>query len=543
MTGKIAFVFCANYLKEAQAAVAAENMDNAVVLTLPSRCGNPPITIEELQNLLEPLPDLTRVEIVVGALCGLQLSAQAEQQLPYPVRVNRLERCLDLVADKSLVQRLLDRGCYLTVPGWLASWALNIERMGFEQTTARQMMAETITSVVMFDTGVHDSSHEDLCKFAEYIDMPFEVVYTGISGLRLFLARLYYEWQMHQQRMNFEAELQDTIKNASINSMTIDLLSRLVLVDNVAEAIEAMMDVYSMLFAPKRLCYLNFSDGQPDRIWIRPDLGDDSEKVRIKERLSLLDRDEAVTEAGDGFIVRAGGRGAVKGVIAVEHIAFPEYVEKYLALAHSIVNICVLPVDNARKYEQLALAEKQLQSTNQKLLEISKTDALTCIANRRAYDEYIETEWKRILRENASLAIIVCDIDHFKKYNDRYGHKAGDECLITIARIISQQVTRPDDFIARYGGEEFVVVLPDTSLSGAKYVAEKIRAFVEKNCIPHEDSPSGSYVTLSLGVSHVHSPIADELSPEVFFQQADIALYKAKAQGRNQVVVQLISAG
>ena len=543
MTGKIAFVFCANYLKEAQAAVAAENMDNAVVLTLPSRCGNPPITIEELQNLLEPLPDLTRVEIVVGALCGLQLSAQAEQQLPYPVRVNRLERCLDLVADKSLVQRLLDRGCYLTVPGWLASWALNIERMGFEQTTARQMMAETITSVVMFDTGVHDSSHEDLCKFAEYIDMPFEVVYTGISGLRLFLARLYYEWQMHQQHMNFEAELQDTIKNASINSMTIDLLSRLVLVDNVAEAIEAMMDVYSMLFAPKRLCYLNFSDGQPDRIWIRPDPGDDSEKVRIKERLSLLDRDEAVTEAGDGFIVRAGGRGAVKGVIAVEHIAFPEYVEKYLALAHSIVNICVLPVDNARKYEQLALAEKQLQSTNQKLLEISKTDALTCIANRRAYDEYIETEWKRILRENASLAIIVCDIDHFKKYNDRYGHKAGDECLITIARIISQQVTRPDDFIARYGGEEFVVVLPDTSLSGAKYVAEKIRAFVEKNCIPHEDSPSGSYVTLSLGVSHVHSPIADELSPEVFFQQADIALYKAKAQGRNQVVVKLISAG
>jgi len=162
---------------------------------------------------------------------------------------------------------------------------------------------------------------------------------------------------------------------------------------------------------------------------------------------------------------------------------------------------------------------------------------LTGVANRRAFDEYIEIEWKRMLREGTPLSLIVCDIDFFKKYNDRYGHEQGDFCLRDVARIIRQVIQRPGDLVARYGGEEFVVVLPNTPADGAILVAEKICAGVAEACIPHGASDIAPCVTLSLGVSATEQPKASSQSPEALFCEADEALYEAKKQGRNRAIL------
>ncbi len=160
-------------------------------------------------------------------------------------------------------------------------------------------------------------------------------------------------------------------------------------------------------------------------------------------------------------------------------------------------------------------------------------DSLTGISNRHRFSEHIVTEFERSNRERGPLSVIMCDIDHFKKYNDTYGHGSGDKCLRNVAQEIKKSVTRPGDFCARYGGEEFVVILPDTTHKGALHVAERIRLNIIKLQILHEKSSPLPVISLSLGVATSTDPPL--ISHEELLKNADSALYVAKANGRNRV--------
>lgn len=160
-------------------------------------------------------------------------------------------------------------------------------------------------------------------------------------------------------------------------------------------------------------------------------------------------------------------------------------------------------------------------------------DALTGIPNRRSFSERILAEFSVCRNSDTELSVIMCDIDNFKKYNDRYGHVEGDACLRKVAQCIQDSLKRPVDFCARYGGEEFVVVLPQSSLKGAKTVAERIRVNVQQLRIEHVESNTAGVVTVSLGIAT--SKIVNAESYEQLIQCADEALYLAKKRGRNQV--------
>jgi diguanylate cyclase (GGDEF)-like protein len=182
-----------------------------------------------------------------------------------------------------------------------------------------------------------------------------------------------------------------------------------------------------------------------------------------------------------------------------------------------------------RKLEELEQANRTLQS-------LVRVDALTQVANRRFFEEYLVREWQRAAQENAPLAIVMCDVDHFKSYNDTYGHHLGDICLHQIAKAIEEVTKRSTDLVARYGGEEFTVILPHTDAKGAEEVAQNIRNQVRSLEICHESVPCGSpIVTLSLGVA---SAIADsQFDAFTVVQAADRALYASKRQGRDRVTM------
>ncbi|WP_377808705.1 PleD family two-component system response regulator [Azospirillum sp. A29] len=167
------------------------------------------------------------------------------------------------------------------------------------------------------------------------------------------------------------------------------------------------------------------------------------------------------------------------------------------------------------------------------LRSLSFLDGLTGIANRRRFDDAMAREWRRCARSHLPLSLIILDVDHFKAYNDHYGHQAGDECLRMIAEVLSDRARRPSDLVARYGGEEFVCLLPETDGPGAVRVAEDFRTSVAECRIPHAQSPVIPYVTISLGVATV-IPSA-EGSPEQLAEMADQLLYRAKRTGRNRV--------
>lgn len=160
-------------------------------------------------------------------------------------------------------------------------------------------------------------------------------------------------------------------------------------------------------------------------------------------------------------------------------------------------------------------------------------DGLTMIPNRRAFDETCQREWRRSQRTNTVLSAVMMDIDHFKGFNDHYGHRQGDECLIAVAKALMSGPKRPGDFVARYGGEEFAAVLADTNHEGALGMGERLRNMVFNLSIPHATSPVASQVTLSVGVA---STVAQSrCSARQLFEAADSALYRAKNEGRNCV--------
>jgi diguanylate cyclase (GGDEF)-like protein len=162
------------------------------------------------------------------------------------------------------------------------------------------------------------------------------------------------------------------------------------------------------------------------------------------------------------------------------------------------------------------------------------TDALTAVPNRRFFDQHLDMEWSRSTRIKSVISLIMIDIDHFKHYNDYYGHLQGDECLKQVAQIINNACHRETDFLARYGGEEFAVIISDTEYLGVLNVAQRIVKEVHDAKIPHATSPVSRYVTVSLGCFS-KIPMAGEISLD-FIRQSDALLYQAKEKGRNQFV-------
>ncbi len=184
--------------------------------------------------------------------------------------------------------------------------------------------------------------------------------------------------------------------------------------------------------------------------------------------------------------------------------------------------------------DQLVRLSGELQQANAELQRQARLDGLTGLLNRRGLDEALQAALEQARRQHTPLSLMLCDVDHFKRYNDALGHQAGDDCLRHVAAVLGQLARRPSDAVARYGGEEFVLVLPDTPRAGAQTLARTLSRLFETHAMAHPDSEIAPHVTLSGGVTTV---IPDQATtPAQLLSQADEALYRAKSQGRNRFV-------
>ena len=199
-----------------------------------------------------------------------------------------------------------------------------------------------------------------------------------------------------------------------------------------------------------------------------------------------------------------------------------------IACVQSIALELSLAMHQAQQYELLLVANQELQ-------KLALSDGLTQLANRRRFDEHLADEWQRLAREQRPLSLILGDLDHFKRYNDTFGHPAGDRCLIRIARALLSGPQRPADLVARYGGEEFAIILPNTDTKGAWRIAQKIHSSIRDQKIAHAPDNEKPYVTVTMGVSTIVP--GHETTAQVLVQAADLALYHAKQQGRDRTYV------
>jgi len=221
----------------------------------------------------------------------------------------------------------------------------------------------------------------------------------------------------------------------------------------------------------------------------------------------------------------------------------------YGLLAASFVLI-VLLVQNSGLYVQLIKLRESDRQKAEELRRLTTVDPLTGIANRRAFEDALDQEWRRMMRHHTELSLLLIDVDYFKRFNDTYGHVAGDQCLRAVAQAVARRARRAGELAARYGGEEFAVLLPHTDIEAARRLAELICATVREQRIPHGGSEVAPYVTVSIGVAYIsevpdtaaalsRDGAAGTMMPSgatVLIEMADHALYAAKTAGRNRVV-------
>ncbi|WP_285689418.1 diguanylate cyclase [Actinoplanes sp. NBRC 103695] len=237
------------------------------------------------------------------------------------------------------------------------------------------------------------------------------------------------------------------------------------------------------------------------------------------------------------MVVPVLARGILRAmVILANRQSHGTFSPQRLDAVNLVAGQLAVSLDNALLYASLEakVAERTeaLESANRQLERLSATDALTGLSNRRDLEASLMVEWQRAVREQRPLSVVMIDVDHFKLYNDRYGHAAGDRCLRSVASVLNHQV-RGTDTVARYGGEEFTIILPTADLADAVQTAERVRTGVSALNEPHEGSPLGT-VSISLGVaSTVPTP---ETTPQQLLAEADAHLYEAKHGGRNRVM-------
>ena len=268
---------------------------------------------------------------------------------------------------------------------------------------------------------------------------------------------------------------------------------------------------------------------------------------RTREPVLVEDATRDPRFAADPYIARLDccslllvpilSHGAPRAMLLLENtLARGAFTTDRLEAVALIAGQLAVSFDNALLYASLErrVAERteELEDANRRLETLSITDALTGLANRRRFSDVLGAEWQRALRQTSSIGMVMVDIDHFKLYNDRYGHVAGDACLKRVAAALGEGVRREVDLVARYGGEEFAIVLPGADATVARAIAQGSCAMIEALGIPHEGAPRG-IVTVSVGVAAMLA--RERTNAELLIEAADAALYQAKRQGRNQV--------
>jgi len=210
-------------------------------------------------------------------------------------------------------------------------------------------------------------------------------------------------------------------------------------------------------------------------------------------------------------------------------------IDERRTASDGIAGVRIDVTDLMRREQELQRLNAQLDAANALLTRLSDTDALTGLANRRQFDRRLEQEWARAVRHGLPLSLLLVDIDHFKRYNDRHGHVQGDDCLRRVAALLLQGGRRAGDVVARYGGEEFALLLPHTDAADALAHARRCQLAFDAAAIEHGDSPVAGHVTCCIGVATL-TGAAEYDSPRAFLLGADAALYRAKQRGRRQVV-------
>jgi|WetSurMetagenome_2_1015567.scaffolds.fasta_scaffold02979_6 diguanylate cyclase (GGDEF)-like protein len=507
---KLCLLICRHYLREVEAVIGSGGFEDIIVRHYPPTCVSPHRAQDVLREVLKVNRDEGNDLFFLGSC--FSSSAGLLSILPEGCGVYPIEECSRLLAGKSLIDDYIRDGAYAFSPGWLEEWPAHVAQ-GETGPPPGIFSGKTVTRLVLLDTGIYDGSSEILKEFAFHIDRPFLVVPVGLDHFRLVLTNIVLKWRLEKTRRKWQTASAQVNRKLADQSVPFELLAGLTRMKTESEAIEQIMNLFVMLFSPGRMVYASVVNGLVGKSYTYPI--DMKDNTRLQDWLDKGREENIWIEAQKGFNLRLTYQEQTLGLLEVKDIAFPEYRPEYLTMATLFARVCGLAIANGRLFQEVR--------------HHAITDSLTALYNRRHFFYLAMREFSHAGRYNRPLAALMLDIDHFKNINDTYGHVAGDQVLIELARLCRQEL-RATDICGRYGGEEFVFLLPETSMEGARQMAERLCMAISGLTVMVEGKTVNITASLGVAVMDKDCPNVEEL-----LNRSDQALYDAKRGGRNRV--------
>ena len=362
---RLCFLVCRHFIDDVKAVLEAGNFADVRTAALPASCGKIPLSREEILQAAAQAgtggEDFSLVHVFCGCCTPVSEPAQPlSPPIPAHFQFHKLGQCFYLLAPPGLIDGLIKSGAYLISPGWLVHWREHLEEWGLgrNQVLAREFFRDHISRLVLLDTGIDSRSAAHIKEFAGFVDCPFEIVPIGLEFLRLFLEKFILEWRLEKLKA-----WEPPGHTASDYAMAMDLLTTLTQSVNEGEVIRNMLQLFIMLYASGELVYVPVTEGTPGKPVFSSPPGSEAELGLFVEDARALEEEYRLTGSGKGFWIRIACESETCGVLKIDKVMFPEYLDHYLNLALTIGRVCGLAIANARKYQQIMAQKNQLADT------------------------------------------------------------------------------------------------------------------------------------------------------------------------------------
>jgi GAF domain-containing protein len=439
---------CSHFRSDVETALAGLGENGVRVQAYPAAC-----TLRQGRCNLAEARETPPPEGYDGALVLLGCETET-RAAPLDPRVHlvKLDHCVHLLAGRDVLEPEMQAGAYLVTAGWIKQWREHLRVMGFDRETAGQFFRECTRELLLLDTGNDAHAVEGLEAMARYLGVPCRSRYVGLDYLRLFLSGAIANWRNLAAEAKTREVLAQANRKVADYAMAFDLLVRLSHITDEEATIAAIQELFAMLFGCTNLVYAQVEEGRVREIFAAEERPQD--RLDLQQALDALHEGYLIMPSGNGFFLRIDYRDAVLGLMLVREIPFPAYRDQYLNLGLAISNLCGLAISNARTFVKLQETEQSLRrerdinaSLFEQVRDLADTDPLTELLNPRRFSELAESEFVRAKRYSNPIAVIMIDIDHFKRVNDTYGHSVGDQVLKAIAERL--RAVRVSDILAR----------------------------------------------------------------------------------------------
>jgi diguanylate cyclase (GGDEF)-like protein len=518
---KLCLLACDVYKEEINSVLDSGEFPDVQLVTFPHACVKKTGDKERPDKILEKCRNTYKY---VDILCDRCKHIYGDVDIPPQSNGKSLiNGCLELVISRDLLAYLQsNRNSHIITPGWLKTWQEHSNFWQSHRDNLDLVANDSNLKILLLDTGINNSSRDDLAEFADFIKLPFDSMNTGLDNIRDKIRNCYADWQV--VRDDSARELQITELNGQVTNykMMCQVVGTLGKFDDEIKIIETAMDFIKILIGAKRIVYLPVLDNAIKSPSARVSIS--GQEREIIEKFFESGTEYAWHSSDTGFMVRLCYLDETIGLLYLKDAFAKEHLPDYLNLVLGISNPLALSISNSRYHKRLHEAREQLSVQ-------ATIDNLTGVLNRHTILQRLETEIIRAGRQLKPLSVAMMDIDHLKKVNDSFGHNAGDTVLIKVTEQAKSSI-RPYDYIGRFDGEEFLIIIPGADTMDAVGICERILSRIESLAIHHDNHEIN--VTVSLGVSTLQ--VYGNGNTDSLIGSADYALYRAKSTGYSRVV-------